>query len=706
MPLVTKTYSHGNVRDELIQWHLVPLKQKKTGGEKSPNGGKIKQLATPIKGCHQKQKQRRYQTLPCQRGKEENKQPPGLDMWLKSHQQSPKLPLNPHKQHKQKQTMKKFSLIQQQTLLITQFPITSGVKKLPDLINLYFYQQLEIKRHYQKDDGIYQIDDPKDGPTGQNVTESQDLTPKIYSKKKQICQYFLTDKNMKEPSVSTEKFMKQQKVTNLTKAKVLWDSGMKKATKLSKTLKVSERTAYRYTNIMKGKGSPIKKQSGGHNKIIKVIHQKKLEKLNLKRSFAIYQQITFNLQRWKNYYMAKKNGNFFLEAQNCESKAHSYHIIKRYKKLNKNMYSSAHRAQRKMEIENEGSSETSYQLSEEERWAVIISFKYFNLKQVQICEKYPFATKSNVSKIIKKYNETGSVQNKPKSGRPSIIQQHPNISEMVQTVLQDANRVCSSRQVQEYLENDFQVSISKDSANKILKELGFKYGRVNMIHKLTDENKVQRLKYCKHAIRNAFHNIIFSDECVFSIRNNNLKIWYNSQNPKAFSQKENQYKDTYVHVWGAIGRRGKSSLYFHSQKVGSDQYIQCLEESLLPFVDDHFDVEEDVFLLQDGAPSHTSKKSKEWFEDTNIEILQNPSWSPDLNPIELIWNTMKQKFKQKLIIKKFEDNSQLTQENIKEIVTEIWQDIDDNIIKQSISHTKKIMKQVIELQGDYCKSYI
>ncbi|KAL4463293.1 hypothetical protein ABPG72_013602 [Tetrahymena utriculariae] len=226
-----------------------------------------------------------------------------------------------------------------------------------------------------------------------------------------------------------------------------------------------------------------------------------------------------------------------------------------------------------MEIENEGSSETSYQLSEEERWTVIISFKYFNLKQVQICEKYPFATKSNVSKILKKYNETGSVQNKPKSGRPSIIQQHPNISEMVQTVLQDANRVCSSRQ-----------------------ELGFKYGRVNMIHKLTDENKVQRLKYCKHAIRNAFHNIIFSDECL--------------------------------------------------------------------------------------------------------------SVPPDLNPIELIWNTMKQKFKQKLIIKKFEDNSQLTQENIKEIISEIWQDIDDNIIKQSISHTKKIMKQVIELQGDYCKLYI
>ena len=46
-------------------------------------------------------------------------------------------------------------------------------------------------------------------------------------------------------------------------------------------------------------------------------------------------------------------------------------------------------------------------------------------------------------------------------------------------------------------------------------------------------------------------------------------------------------------------------------------------------------------FMQDGASVHTAKIVKKWFADNNIETLEWPPQSPDLNPIKNLWSFMK-----------------------------------------------------------------
>jgi hypothetical protein len=97
---------------------------------------------------------------------------------------------------------------------------------------------------------------------------------------------------------------------------------------------------------------------------------------------------------------------------------------------------------------------------------------------------------------------------------------------------------------------------------------------------------------------------------------------------------------------------------------------------------------------QDRDPKHCAKIVESWFLENKIKTLDWVAQSPDLNPIEHIWNIMKEKMKNHNPSNKYElwDNLQ-----------EEWYTISPKVCEKLVGSMTSRVKAVIEQRGGSTK---
>jgi transposase len=245
--------------------------------------------------------------------------------------------------------------------------------------------------------------------------------------------------------------------------------------------------------------------------------------------------------------------------------------------------------------------------------------------------------RATVSRVLRLARENQSLLPKPRAGGlPPPIRGRDEAR--LATIVQE-NPGATLDQLADLWFQNVKRKISRSSLHRELKRLdySFKKKRIRAPERLKPEvvEKTRRFKTAMEKLDG--RKLVFLDESGCQSNMTRLNSWSKVGSPvECF---ESPYRQKNITVIGAIRGSGPVAMRSQDKPMTKMDFESFVQKDLAPRL------QRGDILVMDNLRSHYSLVARTALKKRGVSILFVPPYSPEFNPIELVWATMKSRIR-------------------------------------------------------------
>ena len=161
----------------------------------------------------------------------------------------------------------------------------------------------------------------------------------------------------------------------------------------------------------------------------------------------------------------------------------------------------------------------------------------------------PISTRQAIYQLAKKFDETGSVEDAPRSGRPRTVSTEENTERVSETFRLNPQ--------------SSELGISRRSFGRLMSDLNLRPYKPRLVHALSEDDPDRRLEFCDWILGSVeegprlLGRILWTDEAILQMNgraNRHNCVYWSDTNPHVITEQELHVPK--VIVWGGIWSNG------------------------------------------------------------------------------------------------------------------------------------------------------
>lgn len=301
---------------------------------------------------------------------------------------------------------------------------------------------------------------------------------------------------------------------------------------------------------------------------------------------------------------------------------------------------------------------------------------------------------STVRNIINRHLYEDRVENAARSGRPKVL--GATEKKFILREIRTNPRISAPKLVSLVQEN-FGKSASAETIRRILRSENYNGRLCRKKPFVSEVNRIKRLKFAKSYVSRpleSWKNVIFVDESKFNLFGNDgrPRVW---RKPNTALDKKHlcatiKHGGGSVMVWACMSYHGVGNLVFIQGNMNKMIYLNILRENLHQS-GEKMGIRNCFEFYQDNDPKHKAYEVRSWLLYNCPKVVDTPAQSPDLNPIENLWDYVDRKVR-------LHDITSISM--LKEVLAREWNAIGKDVCAKYVSSMPKRMSLVINRKGN------